>query len=145
MVKPWSECLNWSDGPLQQGVLYIERDATQFRGVARGVGRVYFFVIRVSCDHLHNYKYLPNYRLILTVMCVCVYHCMFAKLHNNQELHCSYTLEKRINSSLQACYHQRAVTYHCMAPWLPLRRFETVRVKISLLWDIVQTYRFHRL
>ena len=26
-----------------------------------------------------------------------------------------------------------------------LRRFETVRVKISLLWDIVQTYRFHRL
>ena len=28
---------------------------------------------------------------------------------------------------------------------LHLRRFETVRVKISLLWDIVQTYRFHRL
>ena len=26
-----------------------------------------------------------------------------------------------------------------------LRRYETVRVKISLLWDIVQTYRFHSL
>ena len=45
---------------------------------------------------------------------------MFAKLHNNQEYHYAYQLEKGINSSIQACYHQGAVKYPFTTLWVPL-------------------------
>ena len=47
------------------------------RGVARGVDRVYFFQIQVSCDHLHI--------TILLYLTIDKTNCMFVKLHNNQE------------------------------------------------------------
>ena len=48
-----------------------------FRGVDRGVGRVCFFQIQMSCDHLHI--------TILLYVTISKTNYMFVKLHNNQE------------------------------------------------------------